>query len=80
MENLTAGKWNVLHYSVKIPFHLSRATAVDGVPMTRAASEIPPQQMQSESRASSTNIFIPTIKRCNCNRRIAQHAQLTHAR
>lgn len=78
MENLTAGKWNVLHYSVKIPFHQSPVTAVDDVLTTRVAIETQPQQMLSESHASSINISILTIKRYSCNQKIAQRAP--HAR
>lgn len=79
MENLTAGKWNVLHYSVKIPFHPSPATAVDDVQTMRAALGTQQLQMSSESHASSTNISTLTIKRCNCPRKIVQRAP-QHAR
>lgn len=79
MENLTAGKWNVLHYSVKIPFHPSLAIAVDDAQMTRVDLEILQLQMSSESHASSTNISIPTIKRYNCHRKIVQRVP-QHAR
>lgn len=78
MENLTAGRWNVLHYSVKIPFHLSRVIVVDDVQATRVAIEIQLLQMLSENHASLISIFILTIKHYNYNQKIVQRVQ--HAR
>lgn len=72
MAKSIAGRLSVHPWSVEIPYRSSKAIAAEDVRATPV--DLTTRLALSASRASTTNIYIQTIRQYNYLRKIVRHA------